>query len=46
MDYILNTIVEHPHGDHVYKTISYFEYASNSTRFITIGSDNKFKIWK
>lgn len=42
----MNTRIEYAHGAHIFDAIGFFSLRTNENKFITYGSDNKFKIWK
>ncbi|KAL4439325.1 hypothetical protein ABPG74_016988 [Tetrahymena malaccensis] len=46
LNYDCNTRIEYAHGAHIYDAVCFFSHKSNTHKFITYGSDNKFKIWK
>jgi len=46
LTYEANTRIEAPHGTHTFDIIAFFSKKSHETKFLTFGSDNKFKVWR
>jgi hypothetical protein len=44
-DYALNSKIEYPHSNHANNVQFYFSESENKLKIVSIGDDNKFKIW-